>query len=293
MVPVLFCMKIKEVIADAREELGEKGSILDVELILAHAMGVDRSYLLAHDEEEITEGDFLVFNSYLKRLVGGEPVAYITNEKEFFALNFFVDGRVLIPRPETEHVVEEVLVYLKSVDDLGRRFKILDIGTGSGCIPLAILKSFEGRGEIARADMVDISCEALEVARINAEQFLLDDRVEIFESDLVEEIGDNEYYDVITANLPYIGEVKNRFVSAEAEKFEPGVALFGGEDGLVLYKKMFQQFLAKGIRFGLLVGEFGFSQGESMRELLNTYFDQKWEIKEDLAGIERMFIVRP
>lgn len=272
--------------------MGEKGSVLDIELILAHAMGVERSYLLAHDDEEIDEGDLLVFNSYLKRVAGGEPVAYITNEKEFFAHNFFVDSRVLIPRPETEMIVEEGMEYLQAIDDLGRRFKILDVGTGSGCIPLSILKSFEGRGEIARADMVDISGEALEVARINAEQFLLDDRVEIFESDLLENIEEGEFYDVITANLPYIGEVENRHVSVETEKFEPGLALFGGDDGLELYNKMFQQILAKGIRFGLFVGEFGFGQGGGMRELLSKYFDQKWEVKEDLAGIERIFIVR-
>lgn len=285
-------MKIKEIIRSAREVLGEKGSILDIELLLAHAMDVDRSYLLAHDDEEIEEGDRAMFNSYLKRVSGGEPVAYITNEKEFFALNFFVDGRVLIPRPETEHMVEEALKYLKENDDSGVRFKILDVGTGSGCVPIALLKNFEGKGMIERADMVDISPDALEVARINVEQFFLEDKAEVFESDLLEEIEEGAYYDVVTANLPYIGKVKNNYVSEETERFEPNLALFGGEDGLELYKKMFQQFVAKDIRFGVLLGEFGSSQGESIKALLSNYFDQDWEVKEDLAGIERMFIVK-
>ncbi len=285
-------MKIKEIIEGAKGMMGENGSVLDIELILAHAMGVERSYLLAHDDEEIDEGDLAMFNLYLKRVVGGEPVAYITNEKEFFAHNFFVDSRVLIPRPETEMIVDEALRYLQTMDDIGRRFKLLDVGTGSGCIPLSILKTFEGRGEIARVDMVDVSVEALEVARINAEQFLLEDQVEIFESDLLENIEDGEFYDVITANLPYIGEVENRHVAVETEKFEPGLALFGGDDGLELYNKMFQQVLAKGVRFGVFIGEFGFGQGKGIAELLSKYFDQKWEIKEDLAGIERIFIVR-
>jgi len=105
-------------------------------------------------------------------------------------------------------------------------------------------------------------------------------------------LEDDEVCDIIVANLPYVGEVTNRFVEKNVEKFEPRVALFGGNDGLELYKKMFQQIKEKGVKFKFLVGEFGFTQGEAIGELLSKYFEQdEWKIEKDLAGIERIFIV--
>lgn len=277
-------MEIKNLISSSTKELSgvTPTALLDCELLLAFILAEKKEYLLAHGDEEVSGEDEKLFLSYLERVKMGEPIAYIVGEKEFFGLDFFVDSRVLIPRPETEFLVERALEFL---EEKGGR-KIIDVGTGSGCIAVSIARNLPGNEEI---QMVDISEEALAVARMNAERHEVEDRVQLFQSDLLEEADD--YYDVIVANLPYIGEVKHRFVAENTEKFEPAVALFGGEDGLVLYKKMFQQIRDRNIRFRLLLGEFGFDQAGDMEKLLNNYFEQNWEIFDDLAGIPRFFIV--
>ncbi len=285
-------MTIKELLKEGSSFLGASDtSILDVEVILAFVLGVERDYLIPHDDEEVEEALVDLCKKYLIRVKDGEPVAHIINEKEFYGLNFFVDERVLIPRPETEHLVEEVLDFLRESEQ-EEMFRLIDVGTGSGNIAVSIAKVFGDDGGLIDFDAVDISEEALEVARVNAAQHAVEDRVRIYQSDLLENVDDGEEFDVIVANLPYIGEVKHHFVSKEAEKYEPNVALFGGEDGLQLYKKMFQQIQDKNVEFKLLLGEFGFAQGDDMRALLNKYFEHKWEVKKDLAGIDRMFIVK-
>jgi release factor glutamine methyltransferase len=228
----------------------------------------------------------------LKRVVDGEPVAYILGEKEFYGLDFFVDNRVLLPRPETEMIVEKVLEYFGSdvVDsDLG--FRLLDVGTGSGNIVVSIAKS--ASDFFVDADAVDISDDALEVARLNAQQHCVEDRISFFNSDLLENIEDAEKYDVIVANLPYIGELENNFVEENVERYEPSLALFAGDDGLELYKKMFQQIIDKEISFDLMIGEFGFGQAEGVLSLMNKYFDHRsCSIEKDLAGIDRIFVIK-
>ncbi|MFH1284935.1 MAG: peptide chain release factor N(5)-glutamine methyltransferase [Candidatus Peregrinibacteria bacterium] len=275
-----------------KDLLKSGADILDREVLLAYVLGVPREHLLAHPNEEIPEELAEVFSVYINRVEEGEPVAYITCEKEFFGLNFYVDNRVLIPRPETEQLVERALGYMGDRAKAGRRFRILDVGTGSGNIAVSIARNFGDEScFIDRIDAVDRDNDAIDVAKINVGQYSLEDKIHVFQSDLLEFAEDGEEYDVIISNLPYIGTVKNRFVSAATEKYEPGVALFGGEDGLELYKKMFQQIVEKGVKFGILIGEFGFAQREDMEEVLNKYFEQKWRIEKDLAGIDRIFMV--
>ncbi len=277
-------MVIKNLISQATKELSgvTPTALLDCELLLAFILGEKREYLMAHDDEEVSPEDEKLFWSYVERVRNGEPIAYVIGEKEFFELDFFVDRRVLIPRPETELLVEKVLEFL----DLKGGRKIIDVGTGSGCIGVAIARNLPGNEEI---HMVDISEEALAVARMNAERHGVEDRVQLYQSDLLEEADD--YYDVIAANLPYIGETKHRFVAENTEKFEPALALFGGEDGLRLYEKMFQQIEEREIGFKFLIGEFGFEQSEDLEKLLTKYFDGRFEIHSDLAGIPRFFTV--
>lgn len=270
-------------IAELLRQGGEFLSALDCEVILAHALGCSREYLLAHGEEEVDGFVLDLFGEYVERVRNGEPVAYITGEKEFFGLSFFVDNRVLVPRPETEMIVEKVLEYLGD-----RKARVLDVGTGSGNIAVSVAKGNEDVDVLA-LELEDGACE---VARLNAEQHGVDDRVNVFQSDLLEAVDEGEGFDVIVANLPYIGEEKHRYVSAATEMHEPHAALFGGFDGLQLYKKMFQELQDKGISFDLMMGEFGFAQGEDMAELLDRFFDQRWVIEKDLAGIERIFCVR-
>lgn len=270
-----------------------KNAALDCELVLAYVLGVDAAYLLAHNNEEVSEDLYALFDLYLKRLQAGEPVAYITHEKEFFGLNFFVDKRVLVPRPETELLVEKIIEYVNSQSHEGTRLRILDVGTGSGNIAVAVARYFEDNGLdlIDEIVAVDIDEEAIEVAKINIAQHTVDHKVNVFQSDLLEVVEDGEFFDIIVANLPYIGEVKNRSVEENVEKHEPSKALFAGNNGLALYKKMFQQIEDKNIGFDMMIGEFGFGQRKSVEELLNKYFEHRWSIDRDLAEIDRIFIV--
>lgn len=278
--------------------LVKEAAFLDREVILAHLLGVSKEYLLAHGDEEVSGEDALVFYSYADRIALGEPVAYITCHKEFYGNDFFVDKRVLVPRPETEMIVEMVIKFIEGVVkyvDGSQKLKLVDVGTGSGCIAISIAKHFQEYLDdpLDEVFAVDISEDALEVCKINIDQHGLEDKVQAFQSDLLEFLEDGEVCDIIVANLPYIGEVENRFVEKNVEEFEPNVALFGGYDGLELYKKMFQQIKEKEVKFKLMIGEFGFAQGEKMGELLSKYFEQdEWGIEEDLAGIERVFVVK-
>jgi release factor glutamine methyltransferase len=287
-------MTIKELLNKGVDFLGRdrEGNVLDAEVLLAFVLDVDKEYLFAHDDEEVAEDFEKLFWHYLKKVQAGEPVAYITQEKEFFGLNFFVDDRVLIPRPETEHMVEEAVTFIEE-HDTGERVSVLDVGTGSGNIAVAIAKYFEAQGSdvIEKIDALDIEDGAVEVAHLNVDQHNVDHLVNVFQSDLLEVVPEGEFYDVIVANLPYIGEVKRQGLSDSTEKYEPTSALFAGDDGLDLYRRMFEEMREKNIRYNIMFGEFGFGQSEDLAEVLNEFFDESWEIKQDLAGIERYFIV--
>ena len=261
-----------------------KLQLLDKELLLSYVLGVERVDLMINADKEVSHGDELLYKSYLQRLKGGEPVAYIVKGKEFFGLDFYVDERVLIPRPETEKMVEVALSFAP------KGSQILDVGTGSGCISVALAK----KGEFA-ITAVDVSTTALEVARLNAESHGVDGEIDFFESDLLEIFKEDKlpnHFEVICANLPYIGEKSFRHVSASAEKFEPYTALFSGEDGLDLYRRLLADLGGSVVTFDVLIGEFCFEQGEAVREMLiNAGFDN-FEIVKDDAGIERFFVVR-
>lgn len=312
-------MILKDVLKSGFEFLGQRSSaLLDCELILANVLGVDKEYLISHSDEklgcnsEFSEDLIDLFWAYLKRVKAGEPVAYILREKEFYGLNFYVDNRALIPRPETEFLVERVLNYLQEwvrisrgyrtnnkedeenfkiecdLESDSKKFKILDVGTGSGNIAIALAINFQNLEVTA----LDLSEEALEVARINIDQHGVEDRTQIFQSDLLEVIEEGEKYDVIVANLPYIGTVSNNDVEENVRKYEPARALFAGNDGLELYKKMFQQVVDKRVGYEIIIGEIGSMQRKDLELLLSKYFEHSWVIEKDLEGNDRMFVVR-
>ncbi|MFH1218599.1 MAG: peptide chain release factor N(5)-glutamine methyltransferase [Candidatus Peregrinibacteria bacterium] len=279
-------MRLKDLLKAGAQVLGgRKTAILDCEVLLAYVLGKSREELISSGGDEIDEEFSELFESYLERVKSGEPIAYITGAKEFYGLDFFVDKRVLIPRPETEQIVDRILEYLGRSENA----RALDVGTGSGNIAVAVAKNFVGEIEI---EALEVSEGAVEVAKLNVSQHGVEDRVYVFQSDLLECVENGEKYDVIAANLPYIGEVKHHYVSKDSEKFEPNVALFGGNDGLELYRRLFSQIREKGICYGIIVGEFGFAQREDMEKVLSKYFDQEWRIEPDLAGIDRIFIIQ-
>ena len=292
-------MNIRDFLQSVRLELGPNGDQLGAELLLAFvldgdgAKNVDRTYLMTHGDEELLDLQVQRFDALFKRMIKGEPVAYLLGRKEFFGLDFFVDARVLIPRPETEHLVEKVLQFAGERGDtfLSERgdsasLRILDVGTGSGCIAVSLAKNLSA----ANVTGVDISVDALEVAQKNAQHNGVAARAEFFESDLLSAV--EKPFDIIVANLPYIGEKKFNFVSKSARDFEPHVALFGGDDGLSLYSKFFQQLSQKPWRPRLLLGEFGFLQRSELAELFSKFFPQtKITFEQDLAHIDRLFMV--
>lgn len=296
-------MTIRDLIKQGYEFLeGAENAVLNCEVVLANVLGVDKEYLIAHSDQEIGgDSEFSedladLYMAYLKKVKDGEPVAYILKEKEFYGLSFYVDNRVLVPRPETEQLVETVLSFLEEKYGVKRsrefesdaeKFRVLDVGTGSGNIAISLATNFQNLEAVA----VDVSDDALEVARVNVNQHGVEDRVELYQSDLLDVIEDGEKFHVIVANLPYIGTKTNADVDENVKKHEPSSALFAGEDGLDLYLKMFQQIKDKNVSYDLIVGEFGSMQREDMEALLEDFFEQKWRIEKDLSGLDRMFVV--
>lgn len=259
---------------------------LECEVSLASIIRKNREYLFAYPEAEISEELIRVYRTWLEKLRNGYPLAYLTCEKEFYGIPFYVDERVLIPRPETEFLVEKVLELVSRYFAGVEKVSVLDVGTGSGCIAVSLAKNCSKVFVTAS----DVSDDALEVAAINIERNGLSSAIRLVESDLLDKFFDQKF-DIIVANLPYIGRGRNRFIAQDVEQFEPHEALFGGEDGLELYKKLFQQVNELKFKPKFLLGEFGFTQSDLLCELLNKYFDQKYEIFEDGAGIERMFVI--
>ncbi len=276
-------MKVRELFKHIRSKLGQQGDFLGAELLLAYVLDKDRAYLQAHDDEEIPQESMRRYDELFGRMAAGEPVAYLLGHREFYGLNFFVDRRVLIPRPETEHLVEKVLDYCRKNTDV---LKILDLGTGSGCIALSLAKLLPSTHVTA----TDISEDALNVARINAQRLDLKNRVSLLQSDLLESVSGP--FDVIVANLPYIGEKRFSFVSKSAYDYEPHVALFGGNEGLSLYRRFFEELSRISWRPRLLVGEFGFLQKEELLAIFQSIFPEiSMHFEQDYAHIDRMFVV--
>ncbi len=296
-------MTIRDLIKQGYEFLeGAENAVLNCEVVLANVLGVEKKYLIANSDQviggdsEFSEDLADLYMAYLKKVKAGEPVAYILKEKEFYGLNFYVDNRVLVPRPETEQLVETVLNFLEEKYGVKRsrefesdaeKFRILDVGTGSGNIAISLATNFQNLEAVA----LDLKDEALEVARVNVNQHGVEDRVELAQSDLLDVIDEGEKFHVIVANLPYIGTKTNSDVDENVEQYEPSSALFAGDDGLDLYLKMFQQIKDKNLQYDLIVGEFGSMQREDMEALLTDFFEGNWRIEKDLAGLDRMFVV--
>ena len=285
-----FFMTIGELLRVGEQGIAHRSAArLEAEVLLAWILDISKEQLFCSYEQGLTEDTVLKFQEYVSDLADGRPLAYIIGEREFYGLPFYVDERVLIPRPETEWLVEKAIGLAGEREKNRTDFSIVDVGTGSGAIGLSIAHTLPEASVI----LVDISSEALEVAKKNCERLGLASRVDIFESDLLGTVLDRSF-DIVVANLPYIGQEKNRFIAADVEKYEPHVALFGGHDGLQLYTKLFQQIGEMKVAPKYLLGEFGFAQSAALQELLDTFFVQKGgtaRIFQDLAGIDRYFIV--
>lgn len=252
---------------------------LDAEILLAHVLKWRRLSLYVDTDKTLPLEKILRFNELITRRLDGVPVAYLTGSKEFMGLTFAVNESVLIPRPDTEILAEGVGKYLRG---LGGEVTFADLGTGSGAICISILKFVK----TARAAAVDISAEALAVAKFNAIKFHVEDRVEFFCGDLFAPLT-GKTFNAIVSNPPYIPTRELDALQAEVRR-EPRLALDGGADGLNFYRRIISdapRFLATG---GLLAVEVGINQAAAVKALMEAAGFVDVKIFKDLAGIERV-----
>ena len=255
---------------------------LDAQLLLLHAMGKsasERSWLVAHDTDELAPGVVDLFHTLGLRRAEGEPLAYIVGSKEFFGLSLQVDPRVLVPRPDTETLVEWSLAVLE-IPGSAPPLKILDLGTGSGAIALAIAHSLKAADRKAQVTAVDASADALNVARENARRLNL--AVDFIESSWLQEVAGR--FQLIASNPPYIASADPHLA---ALAHEPLQALTAGTDGLDDIRHIIQQAPGHLLPGGWLLLEHGYDQAEQVRELLRRQGFLHVQSRCDLAGIER------
>jgi release factor glutamine methyltransferase len=260
---------------------------LAAELLLMHVLGHDRGYLHAHPEAELPPETADRYFQLIAERTTGKPTQYITGHQEFWGLDFEVTPDVLIPRPETEHVVERVLELVRR-QGLGKeaRWRIVDVGTGSGCIALALA------WELPRAILFggDISRAALVVASGNAVRLGMPERVKFLESDLLARFLDRDFlgtFDFVVCNPPYVGKDDVAMVQREVREFEPRVAWGGLGRGDEIYARLFPQALEVLKPGGYVVVEIGYNMRDAVLRLL----DEAWteiEVLPDLAGIPRV-----
>ena len=259
---------------------------LNAELLLLFVLSRERAYLYAHPERELTPNEQANFDEVVRERARGCPTQYITGHQEFWGLDLLVSPAVLIPRPETEHVVETVLELMKEYPfDGPGRLKLLDVGTGSGCIALALAS------ELPHAEIhaCDISEEALEIARVNAARLALGGKVLFRKSDLLS-VYSGEQFDFVISNPPYVGEADAEKVQKQVREFEPRIAVFSGQEGLDIYRKLVPQTHEHLRPGGWFVAEIGFSEEAKVRELLDGWEDV--QVTADLQGIPRVVAAR-
>lgn len=267
----------------------------DAELLLLDLLGRDRTWLHLHADDALTEvldgAQLAAFEQRVTRRAQQEPVQHITGTQEFFGLPLRVTAATLIPRPETEHLVEAVLEWSRTEADgsVARPLRIVDIGTGSGAIALALARHLPQ----AQLTALDLSEAALEVARSNAVALGLTDRVQLLHSDLLSALGAElaagTRFDAIVSNPPYIPLSDAPTLAAEVRAYEPHTALFSGADGLDHYRRILPAARAALRAGGLLALEFGFGQRAALRALLLA--GDAWHsirFIDDYAGIPRV-----
>ncbi|WP_415295228.1 peptide chain release factor N(5)-glutamine methyltransferase [Candidatus Pelagibacter sp. Uisw_113] len=231
---------------------------LDSEILLSNSIKRDKKHIILNPKEILNLNQLVEFKSLIERRKKGEPIAYLINKKEFWKDEFFVNKSVLIPRPDTELIIEQVLkIYAKNA-----QLQVLDIGTGSGCILLSILKersNFYGTG-------IDISKKSINVGKFNAKQLNLTNRVKFFHSSI--DNFNNGKYDIIVTNPPYIEQTKLKYLEKDVVNFEPKLALSGGHDGFSKIKKVINKASILIKKNGKFILEIGFNQKNKVIKIL-------------------------
>ena len=231
---------------------------LDSEILLSDSIKRDKKHIILNPKEILNSEQLEKFNSLIERRKKGEPIAYLINKKEFWKDEFFVNKDVLIPRPDSELIIEQVLkIYSKDV-----QLQVLDIGTGSGCILLSILKersNFYGTG-------IDISKKSINVSKFNAKQLNLTNRVKFFHSSV--DNFNNGKYDIVVSNPPYIEQLSLKYLEKDVVNFEPKLALSGGFDGFSKIRKVINKASVLIKKNGKFILEIGFNQKNKVKKIL-------------------------
>jgi len=259
---------------------------LNAEILMTFTLGRDRSFLFAHPERELTPEELYRFEEVISQRERGCPTQYITGHQEFWGLDLLVSPAVLIPRPETEHVVETVLELVQEhYREHHQRIRIVDVGTGSGCIALALAT------ELPQAEIhaCDVSDEALEMARINAARLELGSRVLMRRSDLLS-VYDRSSLDFVVSNPPYVGESEADKVQKQVKEFEPKIAVFSGAECMDIYRRLLPEAMSVLRPGGWFVTEIGYSIEDKTKQLLNNWEDIR--TTADLQGILRVIAAR-
>ena len=296
----------------------------DAETLLLHTLGKNKAWLLAHRDDTLADEQAARFHRLIERRQAGEPIQYITGQQEFYGLPFRVTPDVLIPRPETEHLVEKALELAATLNSsvTGHDFnhderigsvsghdfsraesipekggalapansgfpRILDVGTGSGAIAIALAHHLPQ----AQITAVDISAGALQIARENALSNAVADRIRFIESDLLASV-EFEKFEVVVSNPPYVPAADRDSLSIEVRNHEPALALFAGEDGLDIYRRLIPHAFAALESGGYLLMEIGYGQSAAVGELLIQTGFEKIEFVPDLQGIPRVACAR-
>jgi len=249
----------------------------DAELLLLRLLDRDRTFLLTHPDFLLTLEQAAQYAAWLRRRAAHEPIQYILGEQEFFGLNFFVTKDVLIPRPETEHLVEALLARMPH----DRPLRIADIGTGSGAIAVALAQALPQ----AQVTALDISTAALEIAKRNAEAHHVANRMRFLASDLLGAVS-NESFDAIVSNPPYIADSDCPSLEPQVREYEPAGALFSGPSGLEAYQRLIPQAHTALKPKGWLLMEIGQGQRDALAQLLSVWTSVSFI--DDLQGIPRV-----
>ena len=277
---------IEECVRQLAQRLGplSETASLDAQVLVAHHLGQSRSWSLAHPEALLSPSQYEMIGQAIARLEGGEPLPYVLGHWEFYGLDFLVTPDVLIPRPETELLVEKAIQWLEHHPNKRR---VVDVGTGSGCIGIAIANHISD----VRIVMVDISHEALEVARQNAEKHRMSDRLDFEQADLL--IGLPGPFDLVCANLPYIPTQK--LARLQVANREPHIALDGGTNGIGIISRLLEETKGYLIAGGMMLCEIEAGQGDQVLNLARQEFPQSLvQTLKDLSAKDRcVSIERP
>ena len=284
-------MILREALQSTTQTLRKAGiadASIEAEFLLGHVLGMSKTQLYTEPERSLTSVETERIWHLVQRRLGHEPVAYILGHCEFYGIDFYIDYHTFIPRPETELLVEKAVELAQRISQPGKQITIADVGTGCGAIAVSLALALPQ----AKIYAMDISASVLQVAEINCWRHGVNSQVELLQGNLLEPLP--QPVDMIVANLPYIKDCEFGDLSPEIRKFEPMMALVGGEDGLDKIQQMLEQMPGKlsnhcGRCLAYFLLEIGQGQGEMVTSLISSYFPQaSIGLISDLGGIERV-----